>query len=509
MITKHIHYTIIALLIAIAILFGCSKHFLDVNPQGQLTEQQVLTDPDAASNMVTGVYNTLYFGDLNQNNTVGILFAFAGDMTSDNADKGSFPDDYAAGKELDGLTWTPNTTVFNDLWKGHYQGIARANQAIDKLEASSFDETVKKRLLGETKFIRALYYFNLVRMFGGVPKILRVPNATEANSDEFQVRASKEEIYQVIIEDLQYGVDNLPLKGDDGSLVGRATRGAAQSLLAKVYLYLEEYQKAFDNAKAVIESNKYQLAPDYNIIFREAGANNSESIFEVETGTVPNCNAVSRVYSNAQGPRSKGGWNDLGFGLNTPTSDLANAYEPGDVRKNATIIFINPTVTGNSAGTVLWDGYRIPSQDSVENSRYNYKAYHSPLKETLACGGASDKDNKPKNIRILRYSEVLLIYAEAAVHIGQAGEALEKLGAVRSRAGLTTSSATEMDIWKERRVELAMEADRWFDLVRTGRAGAVMRANGKPFVDGKHELFPIPQIQIDLSGGKLTQNPNY
>ena len=162
---------------------------------------------------------------------------------------------------------------------------------------------------------------------------------------------------------------------------------------------------------------------------------------------------------------------------------------------------------GNSTGTVLWDGFRIPSKDSVENDRYSYKPYHSTIAESPQV--SNNKDTKPKNIRLMRYAEVLLIYAEAAAMLGNTAEATAKLNMVRSRANLPVSTGTVANIWAERRVELAMEEDRFFDLVRQGRAGNVLRAQGKAFVTGKHEVFPIPQAQIDLSGGRLTQNNGY
>ncbi|MGI8637944.1 MAG: RagB/SusD family nutrient uptake outer membrane protein, partial [Segetibacter sp.] len=237
--------------------------------------------------------------------------------------------------------------------------------------------------------------------------------------------------------------------------------------------------------------------------------NNSESVFEVQTGINVWENAVSPLYSNGQVPLGRGGWNDLGFGFNDPSSNLVNAYEASDTRKNATIIFINPTVAGKDNGTYLWDGFRIPSQDSVENPRYNYKAYHSAIAESPQL--SNNKDTKPKNIRLMRYSEVLLMYAEAAAMLGNTSEATAKLNMVRARAKLPALTGTQANVWKERRVELAMEQDRFFDLVRQGRAGAVLRAHGKPFVDGKNEVFPIPQAQRDLSGTtpRLTQNPGY
>lgn len=489
---------------AVTIISGCNKDFLEVDPQGQLTEVQALSDPGAAEKLVGGAYNTLYLGGFGST-TVGFLFTIATDVASDDSDKGSTPSDFPPAAEIDNFAISSNNAIFNNLWNGHYAAIARVNRTIDILEQSTFEESVKNRLLGEVRFLRGFYYFNLVRLFGGVPKVIRVPDPSEGNNDEFQTRASSDEIYQVVIDDLQFAADHLPLKG--ATPVGRATRGAAQSVLSKVFLYRKDYQKAYDLSKEVINSGLYSLVPDYSLIFREnpvngiGGNNNSESIFEVQTGINVGENAVSPLFSNGQGPRGRGGWNDLGFGFNSPTIDLVNAYEPGDVRVNSTIIFINPT-----RGTVLWDGFRIPSQDSVENSRYNYKAYHSPLRESPQL--SNNKDTKPKNIRLMRYSEVLLINAEAAANIGSA-DATSRLNEVRTRANLAPSVGTIENIWKERRVELALERDRFFDLVRQGRAAAVLTAHGKAFTAGKNELFPIPQAQIDLSGGRLTQNPGY
>jgi starch-binding outer membrane protein, SusD/RagB family len=507
---KYLYYTI-TIVSLLAISNSCKKDFLDVPPQGDLTEEQALIDPAAADKLVGGVYNTLYY-----QGTVGLKYLILGEIASDNSDKGSEPNDPGFGAiEIDPFAHNSNTSTFNDVWVDHYKGIAAANKAIDILNSGTYEEVTKNRLIGEARFIRALYYFNLVRMFGGVPKVTRVPDPAEANNDEFQTRASVEAIYDVIEEDLLFGVDHLPQKGEAGSQVGRATKGSAQALLAKAYLYQKNWQGAYDMSQAVITSGKYGLASDYANLFREVGENSVESIFEVQTSPVKigsECDGINKNYSNFQGPRGTfppvtidgrsyvAG--DLGFGLNTPTADLAGAYETGDLRRNATIIFTSATNV-----VKLWDSFPIPPRPAVVNERYNYKGYHSPFKESVACNGINDKDNKPKNIRVIRYAEVLLINAEAAANIG--GDALTPLQMVRARAGLTTSSVTINDIWKERRVELAEEGDRFFDLVRQGRAAQIMTSHGKPFVAGKHELFPIPQLQIDLSGGRLTQNPNY
>jgi hypothetical protein len=181
------------------------------------------------------------------------------------------------------------------------------------------------------------------------------------------------------------------------------------------------------------------------------------------------------------------------------------AYEAGDLRKEATIIVVDNS--GTHKGTTLWDGFRLPSKDSVQNSYYNYKAYTSKTKEQFA--NSQDKD-RPKNIKVLRYADVLLMYAEAAVKTGL-GNAEEKVNLLRERAGLTPKVGVTLDdVWQERHVELAMEHDRYWDIVRQGRAPQVMQAAGKTnFKAGVHELLPIPNSQILLSGDKLVQNFGY
>ena len=500
-----------ALALSLVAASGC-KDFLDVAPQGQLSAD--LIDAGTAQKLVDGVYNAMYLGGFGPD-IHGLQFVILTDIASDDSDKGSSPNDYGDALQVDNLTLNSTNSNINNVWNGHYQGISRANQALDKIPLGPGSDVVKNQQLGEVRFLRGYFYFNLVRLFGGVPKLDRVPQASEINSAEFQTRASAADIYALIISDLEFAAANLPLKG--ATETGRATKAAAQGMLAKVYLYQKNYQKAFDlsNEIASGRSGTYSLFPTYADIWRTPGANSAESVFEVQTGINAACNnSAVELYTVSQGPRSggRGGWADLGFGFNTPSQALANAYEPGDVRRAGSIIFIQPTAPAGtrSAGTVLWDGFRIPSKDSVENFRYSYKAYHSRTREAN-CG---NNDFLPKNIRILRYAEVLLIRAEAAAQLGNAATANTDLTAVRARAGLPPRAATVANIWQERRVELALEHDRFFDLVRQesvtpGRIVPLFAAQGKTFVKGKNELFPIPQPQIDLSGKRLMQNPMY
>jgi starch-binding outer membrane protein, SusD/RagB family len=490
-------------------VFSCSDSFLDVKVQGGET---VDLDPNLAQKLVTGVYNSLTQGDSFGNGDVhGWGFVSVTCTISDDADKGSTAGDQLVPiGDLDNFTTTSTNKFCETLWSGHFNGIGAANQALTELTKSTSIESKQLKIYqAEVRFLRGYFYFNMVRMFGDVPLVLRVPKDLEdAGTDPtFVTRVPSAIVYDSIARDLKFAIDNLPVRTQ--SAAGHVNKGTAQTLLAKVYMYQKKWAECLALTNAVIASGQYSLVSDYAAIWRQVSDNNVESIFEIQSGKFNNGNLAIDNYIVAQGPRvgGKGGWNDLGYGFNGPTTDLINTYETGDQRKAATIIFIDNS--GTHKGTTLWDGFRIPSSDSVQNLYYNYKAYTSstnPSKETFA--NPADK-NRPKNIRILRYAEVLLMNAEAAFHTG--GDVLTNLNKIRQRAGLATKgSATLDDIWKERRLEFAMEHDRFWDLVRQGRAGQVMRASGKTnFVDGKHELLPVPNSQIILSGNKLSQNNGY
>jgi starch-binding outer membrane protein, SusD/RagB family len=497
---------ILILLVVIITATSCSEDFLEVPVQGGPTTE---SDPALAPKLVTGVYNSLLQGDSWGNGDVhGFAFLSVTSIMSDDADKGSTPSDQAVPVgDLDNFTISSTNKFAETLWSGHYNSIGAANQALQALEVANISDEEKQRLIGEVRFLRGYLYFNLVRMFGGVPLVLRVPkDAADANSDPaFQTRATREETYATIIEDLTAAAAALPLRSE--AEVGHATQGAAQSLLAKVYMYQDDWDMVFTLTEEVINSGQYDLLPNYGTIWRQAGDNSTESIFEIQTGKFNNANLKVDNYTAPQGPRSggKGGWDDLGWGFNNPSASLIAEYEAGDIRRDETIIFIDNS--GTHKGTVLWDGYRVPSSDSVQNLYYNYKAYTSTLKESYAT--PQDKD-RPKNIKILRYADVLLMNAEAGVRLGQ-GDPAARINLLRARAGLDDKATVTLeDVWHERRVELAMEHDRFFDIVRQGRAQEVMHAAGKTnFQEGKHELLPIPSSQIQLSAGKLEQNPNY
>jgi len=497
---KRIHKSMaIALVGGLSLVTSC-QNFLDVPPQGQQTPTDFFSsNPDAATTLVNAVYAKMLDWNFHSFSWNGVT-----SMTSDDAEKGSSPGDTGTDKDqLDNLTFTPSSLSFNEVWVGQYEGVARANQALTNLPNLAIGDTLKNRLVGEASFLRAYFYFNLVRCFGGVPLITTVADPTNPTDiEQGRVRATREQVYALIERDLQTAVTNLPEKTQYGTAdLGRASKGAAKALLAKVSMYQKKWNVVQQLTDEIIASGQYSLLPNYGEIWRESSENGPESVFEIQgKGTTPNRGVQG--YFESQGARGDGGW---GWGFNVPTEDLEKAYSMGDTRKDGTII---------RRGTTLWDGQVVSA--NAENPRYNFKAYISRTRESYN----GDNWETNKNIRVLRYAEVLLMNAEAANELGQSAKALTSLNLVRARArggatgvvpNLTTTAqaALRTAIWNERRLELAFEHDRWFDLVRQGRAAEVLRAQGKNFVVGKHEVFPIPQNQIQLSGGALTQNPGY
>lgn len=477
-------------LFALSVVFftGCADDFLDVDQTESISTKDIeLFNNDAgASSFVTSIYSKFLDWDMTSFGWIGLS-----SITSDDADKGSSPGDTGTDKDiLDALSYNPTTPSVESVFNANYDGINRCNQALNILpKLTKADANLRNRLMGEAKFLRAFMYFTLVKCYGGVPIVDRLPNPSSTEDREMLLtRKTASEVYAFIETDLIDAIAALPEKSAyAANEKARASKGAAYALLAKVNLYQKNWQKVVDNCNAV---TGYSLAPDYATMFRIAGENDAESIFEIQgVGSIPARGIQG--YSNTQGARGAGGW---GWGFNTPSQSLVDAYEAGDVRKNATIIF---------RGTTLYDGRIIPN--TVENPRYNYKAYSSNF---------TDAWETDANIKYLRFAEVLLMKAEALNELGQTSAAIPLLNQIRNRAGLANTTAlSQADvrraIWKERRVEMAFEHDRFFDVVRTGQAVAAFAADGKTFVAGKHELFPIPQSFIRQAAGLSSQNPNY
>ncbi len=482
-------FRFITLATAALLLVSACTEVLDRTPQGEYTLENFFQTEEQAVQSVNAVYNQLRQWQTHVFSYIGMT-----DIVSDDADKGSTPTDGLFLQDIDDFTLTATNVGPSTVWGGYYTGIFRANLAIQRIpDVPEMDEDLRSRLIAEAHFLRGYYYFNLVRWFGDVPLIL------EPFPSTFEIpRTPRDEVYAQIEADLQ-AADVLPTSYS-GADVGRITSGAATAMLAKVALTRQDFQTAADLALRVINSGQYALLPSYAEVFTLAGENGSESIFEVQAAAFEIGGGGSQ-YNEVQGVR---GDPNLGWGFNRPSDNLVASYEPGDPRRDATILYV---------GEVLPDGSAVVEDNpNLEDERYNQKAF--------VPDHPGGNGNGPGNIRVLRYADLLLIAAEAFNEIGQSEQALTYLNRVRTRARgsasgvlpdvtTTDQAALREAIYRERRSELALEQHRWFDLVRTGRAAEVMQPLKPNFTPGKNELFPIPQTEVDLSQGALEQNPGY
>ncbi|MBN2348097.1 MAG: RagB/SusD family nutrient uptake outer membrane protein [Bacteroidales bacterium] len=494
---------------SLVVITSCSEDFLNKEPLVDTVIENFYKTGNDAVLAVNAAYvplewefNHTYFNEW-----------MLGDVVSDDALKGGNNiNDMNDLFLLENFTATPSNEVLLEFYRAQYQGIYRCNLAINKIPEIQPDETMdislKNRLVAEAKFLRAYYYFRLVRVFGGIPKITLTLDPSEYK----QPRALRDTIYSLIYNDLESAIPGLWLKSlyADEDL-GRATKGAAQALLMKAYLYNQEWTKAKAWGDSVILSGEYDLEPGFSSNFSLAGENGTESVFEVQymeepTSDYGDGNGYTRGTFIIIMQRTRVG--SLGWGFNRPTVDLLNEFESGDPRRNATI-------TGPDGDLYLGNGYH--------SRKYALEGY------TLA-----HPTRGPLNQKVIRFSDVLLMYAEAACEINDLPAAKAALERVRLRArnnnpsvlpafpyGSYTDNQEDLRdaIRHERRVELAMEGHRFFDLVRWGIAEQVMNAYREnesvaitdymmPFETGKHDLFPIPETEINLNN-LLLQNPNY
>ena len=427
----------------------------------------------------------------------------------------------------------PGSTYFNSFWENHYIGITRANISLDRIPEVEINEDKKEQYLGEASFLRAFFYFDLVRNFGGVPIVSSYNEILEPSIND-KTRSSVEDVYSFIEGDLLEAIKKLPLKSEySSSDLGRATKGAAQSLLAKVYLFQEKWKEAQDMAYEVIKSGEYSLEVDFADIYRVGNAHGVESIFEVEYINNPNFNEIGGQLSITNGSRGDRGW-----GWGSPTSDLENAFlsEGDDIRLRSTIIKHGEPVFGDSDVTEF-DGK--PSEN--KSGRANRK-YYTPVGERPE---PYQRGQIPLSYIHLRLADVILIHAEAAYFNEDETSAINSMKLIRDRVNLITNKSLTGDelrdaIWKERRLELALEQHRLYDIRRQkingvprialilGPNGSFVKYNtevstdpyettnlkepqdsGKLFDPEIHMLWPIPPMEIQLSRGNIVQNPGY
>ncbi|MBQ8335585.1 MAG: RagB/SusD family nutrient uptake outer membrane protein [Tidjanibacter sp.] len=497
------------------LLSGC-EDWLREDAPGNTKLEDFFTSGQTALQAVNAAYYPMGW---EYNNTYYSEW-FVGDIASDDAVKGGQNlTDMADAYDIENFKTVASNTLLLDYYRAQYQGISRCNFALTYIPTIELDETLdeatRNRYVGEAKFLRAFYYFRLVRMFGDVPLVDFV---IDSSNNWKQPREKAEKVYEFILSELEEAEALLVEKSKmTPEELGRVTKGAAQALLLKVNLYCGNYAAAKGWGEAVINSGEYSLNQNYMDNFYLAGENGPESVFEIQYAEDPTSdygegNGFTRGTFTVILTRSRstvlcGG--NAGWGFNKPSQDLYDEYEEGDPRRDFTII--NPTDAQ----------IETPAQEIYLGSRYMSRKY--ALQDVDGSYIAlSHATRAPINRKEIRYSDVLLMYAEACIEGGQSADlaaAKSYINMVRERVGLEgIDSATREALRNERRGELAMEGHRWFDLCRWGIAGATMNAykakysaaegaEMADFVVGKHELMPIPSEEVRL--GDLTQNNGY
>ena len=484
---------------------GCTK-FLDRKP---LTATLEDLNQGGLEGQIFGLYSNLR----NSAGFTTIPWLGVHDFRSDDSEKGSDPSDGAEWvAPFDRYAYVKDLWATNQYWDDHYSLINLANTAIQTADSLKLSDPSSLINVAEARFLRAYSYFDLVRTFGEVPMIdFRIYNAIQANI----AKSTVSEIYKLIDDDLVFAAQHLPpnwVSGVDNKYPGRLTSGAAKTLQAKAYLFRSSWGQAMGLCQQVITSQQYSLFSSYYGIFKDAGENCSESIFEIQASVSPN-GAVDNGcgFATTQGVRASNasGWN-LGWGWNTPTDSLVSAYESGDVRKGSTILFsgMSDDPSTGGYGRVLPNStFDVPA-GALPRKYWNKKIYADPAYR--ASTGHSDNPNWI-NKRVLRYADIILMAAEASNETGNGELAATYLNQVRARVSMpavTFVNQTQMRdaIKHERRIEFALEGERFFDLVRWGDAIDVLGPLG---YTNRCRYYPIPQPSIDKSGGKLIQNPEW
>jgi len=550
------------LIVIISLFFGCSEEFLDKKPLGMESTATFYTSETNALQAVTACYAVMiYRGSFSRN-----YWAFTDCGSDDTETAGEVGGvDQPPAQRIDRLIHLPNNAYFYEFWRNIYEGINNCNIVIDKLPDAEFNENLRNRMIAEAKCLRAIYYFYLNSLFGGVPLMTE-----QLTPDKYYstTRASISEVLHQVQADLEEVAGILPAtysSGDDG----RVTSGTARAYLLKALVFESSYAKnypgdarftgceqkwdqAWNVAQQIISSSRYVLEPHYADIWTEAGEDSQEHIFRVisasllqgGTAELINQTLVSTVLNTYQSCRAywevtidtvesvivrdsvavDGGRN--GWGLNAPTYNLAAEYEEGDPRFRISITTDEDTLLIDFGLGDIQPRRAAPSYASP--TMMNNKKYDPPPGEWTI----NNFFKGPRDIKMFRYADVLLLAAEAALDpaVNQPDRALEYVNMIRTRArnsGNTgqpadLSSVDLSDVMHERRIELAMEAHRYLDIVRWGIAydklDGLYRATdtlgglqGDPiqFIKGKNEFFPIPEQEIILSKGAIVQNPGY
>lgn len=498
------------LLLAAALLLAtsCKKDFLELKPKGTALETNFYKTQDEIFQGLVATYDVLgWEGTDGWNMMLGLLNAASDDCFAGGSDASDQPSWVA----WDNFTLDPLLGPQRGLWRKYYSGIYRANLILEKIEeAPNLNPAFKARTIAEAKFLRGWFYFDLVRLFGSVPLLTN----TISLDDIYTVKqATPAEVYAQIEKDLKEAKNTpeLPETVPPAEL-GRATHGAVAALLGKVILFQNDNGRMLEaaaNFEEVINSGNYFLTPNYGDIFKEANEWGPESVFEIQYASNRpgdyGCCFASGPVNNA----TEGNYNIQFFGMRDysgpiyapgwsfcPVTPELVGFMQGDPRFQHTIIDGNVLKQGGASYT---KGY--------QNTDFFIKKY-APIAENQATDGETALA-WGQNIRAIRYADVLLMAAEALARGGSEATARGYLNQVRARVGLpadnSTGQALLTAIYKERRLELATEGLRFWDLVRTGGASEALPG----FMTGVSEYLPIPQQEIELSQGALKQNSGY
>jgi hypothetical protein len=474
----------IPLFLGLIMLVSCQKQ-LELTPKKIYYDNFYQSAEDAIS-AVNAVYS-----NLNQVNQYNSSLWLLQDVASDDCFARENLNDPNI-HQIDQYDLNATNNYLSEIWRGSYQGIFRANIVLEKVPETKMDTVLKNRILGEARFLRGQFYFNLVRLFGDVPLITK-PISSSLNDDELYVaRTSVDLVYNQVIEDFIFASSNCPKNYSQSVDKGRVTKGAALGLLSKTYLTLKQWTNAANTAKAVVELGVYGLYDDYSGNFKDVNRNGKESVFAVQFFSgVPSQNNQIVI----TGLPSIPGLFPAGVEVMLPTENLLNSFEEGDYRKEVS----------------FFDEYWFYEFEPHIWKHWDQDTYEPD--ETAQCGS---------NFAVMRYSEILLIYAEAINEIsGPTAEAYDAINQIRNRArngnaevlpdldGLSQDDF-RLAVLNERRHEFVNEGVRWYDLVRTGNLVEYVN-NAKGSDSNPQEfnnLFPIPQRELD-NNPKLDQNLGY
>lgn len=488
---------ILSLLALLSVGSGC-EGFLDRQPLDQLTVENFYQTEAEAVLAIKGAYTPLM--DIEWHGKGWMIT----EIPSDNSAPGGLDPDFSP---IDNFTVAADNVQVANFWAIRYRLVTLVNIVIERVQEMDLSQERKDILLAEAQFLRAVAYFDLVRVYGGVPLLTTPPSL---NEDLLQPRASVAEVYALIVNDLTFAETHLPISRS-GSDLGRATKGAALGYLAKAHLTRREFVKARDAAKKVIDLGVYRLMPEFSQNFELATTdNNIESLFQIQyagCGPFGTGNANQAFFAPwGEGiTKDRDGWGSqipTGPSVNNPNTTILDAFEEGDDRRKWTIMTSNeyyPSINPEDGG------YTYPAT-GASASTGNIKKY------VVGSGPDVCFMSTPQNAHLLRYADVLLTYAEAIMEIegGQTNNALalSAFNQVRTRAKLDPAvEITKESMLHERRVEFAFEGQRWFDLIRSGKAIEILTLHGKnPSIH--HLLFPLPSAEIEVNP-KLTQNPGY